>query len=721
MHWKRLLLENIGKHKRLDVEFTRGLIGIIGRNGSGKSTLLTSLYILLTNDWTRLFDKTKESYISDLGKGPSSITGWLEHQGKQVEIRRGISVGSYLLIDGKEVATAEKQINAAITELLCLNRKYLDNYVFIEQWAIRAPVVGTPESRAVVMQQLLDVAAADTLSKFLGEKAKDSRSLDNWLADVISQIASFKQKIPEIKTQGLAVVAEKKEAVRDILQPDEVRRLEGIVAKKETAEAINAQLEQTLLELPAATATLEAQTSFWKKSKEAASLAELEKPGVLADISSCNSKARQAAVRKVLMEAKEAFDRKARELESARSALAPPTWLPMEESLRAELKEVNERLAERLAETKSVKLKLDKSKELSNGKDVTCPVCGSVVKDPKAWRAKLKQEEKELADVVQTLRVKSVELTARIDACVAYTRQHQRLTDDLYKANQDADVARLKLEAAPKIDVAENQKELDRLDNRLHEIIKAMADVLLAAEKVSSAEHNVEHLTKQRDRLVKAYEGAPLQADVDRAKERLQAHYKASSAFAAADARGAELRKQLADVEKQLIEATQRQLLIEQQKAEIEPIEKSRQILKTLPRYLTGRYLRRLEQDPDKGINWCLERLDASFRVRVVEPLDFQILSDDFDPTKRHTATALSGGQQVALALAFRISAYLMQGSFGFLAFDEPTAGLDRQSLVEFRKTAARLAEMADAGGLQVLLITHEEGLAPAFSQVIGL
>jgi DNA repair exonuclease SbcCD ATPase subunit len=55
----------------------------------------------------------------------------------------------------------------------------------------------------------------------------------------------------------------------------------------------------------------------------------------------------------------------------------------------------------------------------------------------------------------------------------------------------------------------------------------------------------------------------------------------------------------------------------------------------------------------------------------------------------------------------------------GLLALDEPTAGLDVDSLEYFKSALSRLQELSRSAGLQVLLVTHDSGLAGLCDRVV--
>ena len=80
----------------------------------------------------------------------------------------------------------------------------------------------------------------------------------------------------------------------------------------------------------------------------------------------------------------------------------------------------------------------------------------------------------------------------------------------------------------------------------------------------------------------------------------------------------------------------------------------------------------------------------------------------------------LSGGQKIALAVAFRFAVYGMFASkLGLLSLDEPTAYLDNETIARFADTLDKVRGLARNLGLMVLVSTHEKSLEPCFDQAV--
>lgn len=134
-----------------------------------------------------------------------------------------------------------------------------------------------------------------------------------------------------------------------------------------------------------------------------------------------------------------------------------------------------------------------------------------------------------------------------------------------------------------------------------------------------------------------------------------------------------------------------------------------------LAKFVTHNRLQQLQI----GVNQMLELFGVEFRVAANEALSFTATFLDGTVTP---ATRLSGGQQVVLAIAFRASVNSMfAGEVGMLMLDEPTVYLDREHIGRFTVVLQRLRELSASKGLQIILITHEEELAPLFDEVISL
>ena len=91
-------------------------------------------------------------------------------------------------------------------------------------------------------------------------------------------------------------------------------------------------------------------------------------------------------------------------------------------------------------------------------------------------------------------------------------------------------------------------------------------------------------------------------------------------------------------------------------------------------------------------------------------------------PDPHPDASLLSGGQKVALAIAFRMAIYMcFGGELGLLSLDEPTAYLDDASIEHLGELLEKVGAVARNKGLQILMATHEKAIMPFLDTKIDL
>jgi ABC-type lipoprotein export system ATPase subunit len=175
------------------------------------------------------------------------------------------------------------------------------------------------------------------------------------------------------------------------------------------------------------------------------------------------------------------------------------------------------------------------------------------------------------------------------------------------------------------------------------------------------------------------------------------------------------LSKTIQDDEKALQKAQNEERTAGRLRRVMSHLDEVRDVFKLLPQVAAQACLDSITFD----INDVLDKFDAPFRVQSVDNLRFTL--------KKHSgvltpAERLSGGEKAVFALAFRIAVNSkFAGQLGLLCLDEPTAGLDEDNLGCLEVALERLRELSTSRGLQVVLITHENGLDGLFDRVIKL
>ena len=124
-------------------------------------------------------------------------------------------------------------------------------------------------------------------------------------------------------------------------------------------------------------------------------------------------------------------------------------------------------------------------------------------------------------------------------------------------------------------------------------------------------------------------------------------------------------------------------------------------------------------------VNSYLDQFNAPFVVEAEEEgFGFRCCFIDGRtmPDPHPDASLLSGGQKVALAIAFRMAIYMtFGGELGLLSLDEPTAYLDEASIEHLGELLQKVGEVARNKGLQILMATHEKAIMPFLDTKIDL
>ena len=100
---------------------------------------------------------------------------------------------------------------------------------------------------------------------------------------------------------------------------------------------------------------------------------------------------------------------------------------------------------------------------------------------------------------------------------------------------------------------------------------------------------------------------------------------------------------------------------------------------------------------------------------------DLSVMCNMKDGGER-TSKRLSGGQKAVLSICFRFAIYsLFAANFGFMVLDEPTAYLDGDRVTAVAQLLMQIRQYAKNTGMQLIVVTHEKDLIPAFDMTISL
>lgn len=431
----RLILNNFGLHRQLELELGPGINGIIGSNGSGKSTIVQALRFAITGG----YDKRSSSKLDNLRYGAD--TGWAEvqfsHAFTDVTIRRSVDRNSQKLDTDSETLTKVVDIDRYLTSLLGVNLKSLEANVFAYQGEIDAILDSTETERMREIQRTVGLDRSEEIYKLLGNeisKIQITVGLETQLQETSELLKSARMELEllqlqlqttETQIQALLPTKQRWDAIQQVMAESAARNackvnIDALQVELTNLQAaldtnINSQKAVDTLLLPLRTVAKEANVKLLAVEagkKLINTIAELTKQ--LAQIQAAKSAS------KVISEdeLKAASDKlveagaKLHRLSAYLSGKEARPKLPEELALEAKLAEVYQTLAsvgnefkaskkvEELAyELKSVEAKL---KLMAGG---VCPTCGS---ECKCKSESLEQArialEAEISDLIDTER-----------------------------------------------------------------------------------------------------------------------------------------------------------------------------------------------------------------------------------------------------------------------------------------------------------------------------
>lgn len=700
-------LENACQYELLEAVFQPGINAVTGPNGSGKSNLIKMIYASLTGDFSRNAGQKQDNIcdkIRDQPKGRSSIETRWEHGGTEFTLLRSLKPDRSELRAGEQVFTRVAEISQWLEELLGMDLRILDRYVFVDQGKMADFLTVAPAERERTFAVLCGTTHYERLWEELGKVLIGDEAVVN--AGPGADLTQLEERIGEARRALQQADAQQLEA-RGLLWPLAQRKE---VAKQIEQAAVNAQRRQSLAraidDLKQATASRHAWLTEDTRLKQQLSEAE-----VLAKELNAEAEVARAEVAK----AKQQFelrdhiqDVRKRLAEAEKTVAESPRGEgPADEAIAA----LDSQIEELNYETSRREEFIEKLEGQTEG---TCPMCGTEVTD---LPRKLRDAKRELAD---WHRQQQAACRERLDAIQLQKKIQRRQSAEGVVAHLNKDLAKLSVGS---LSATQEQIGLwsDAIGqagehaNLLAEIGKA---ALRADHELTAAMKRRQQLRKQRTELEDQLRGAPDSAvDLQSLRDQLEAQ----------DA----IREQLARMEGARLGVVEALARDEQQLAEQKVFRKQRNIARkwvAVVRELRGVFHRsalpRLiaDQATEQIVartNELLEQFDDPFHITSEAGLKLWAHKPGHEPMP---AERLSGGEQVVLSIAFRLAMNLLFAQqAGLLVLDEPTVFLDDDNLNYLADALGHLRRLSSSTGHQIIIITHEERLAGVFDHVVAL
>lgn len=169
MKIKRIKLVNFGSHELLESNTNDStIVGIIGKNGQGKSTILKAIEFAFRG----ILPDRIDSWIRT-GSDYAIVEVDFNIHGKDGEIVRrfGKSPRRYLKYDSEEVTRAT-DIDDKLEEIFDIDKRVLENAVFINQGEIHKLLFGSQAEREALFVRMLNLSFCDTIVSRIDTKSK---------------------------------------------------------------------------------------------------------------------------------------------------------------------------------------------------------------------------------------------------------------------------------------------------------------------------------------------------------------------------------------------------------------------------------------------------------------------------------------------------------------------------------------------------------------------
>ena len=766
MHLRRIELTNYRQHRKLDVDFSGNLIAVLGPNGCGKSNLIGAIQFALTGEQP--------------GFTKADLTTWGEKEGS---VRLFFTAGSrndefvvtrktngdVTLKVGDETIKQAKKVEEALREKAGLDKELIRQIVFVPQKGIDAILFDDPKNREVAFQRLIGIGNA-------------SRIYENMRTEIAAydKPQGFDEAIARSRLQ----LADQEAIAKKCREA--LAKYENAVKTLPSKESLEAEVDQCAGAQQAIAAYVRAEQALSDAQvQHESALAKLAGMGAVSEDEWQKFRNEHAELsaeldikRKELDECKESvrFLSRMKELADAltcaseRYGAATAELNDITGKYKTKIEDDNAEVERLGAEQVSAESELRSLRNLVNAasNDGTCPVCGAP--------ASQEDIEKHLKEQMEAAEQKAKEATERAkEARMAYdkrwaeeqgAREKEKREKNAYdiafaalQKAKDANVEGCEIDVLTQVvsykgqtpdDLPNIQKtqvhvqnRIDAINDRMSEISKSLSAIESTKRLAKEARDDVARFAAQIDLIEKnrrdcAEKIAGMGIDPESVKsgDEGSCDNALRKARANLDAYNGILRDmagtkgQLEAAEK-TIESTRRFIDDLVEKKELEDKVKSK--VDTLKRVRDWFHYREgpriMSQNVMKELTACvnsyLDQFCAPFVVEAEEEgFGFRCCFIDGRsmPDPHPDASLLSGGQKVALAIAFRMAIYMcFGGELGLLSLDEPTAYLDDASIEHLGELLQKVGEVARNKGLQILMATHEKAIMPFLDTKIDL
>jgi exonuclease SbcC len=725
---RRVELRNILSHENTTVEFPDGVVAIIGPNGAGKSSIVDSIYMALFMGAQPDVRGGKKEHIITRGASSGEIRVEVEIDGKRYLAIRRLHVSNpaeaaLYAVEGDSKRLRATSIDGVVSEisrLLGLGglsgselRKLAKSTIIALQGELTKIVdIGDAERREYILS-LLGLGYLERALDALKEVTRERRELEGaWkakyeylgkLKSTIEKLRgereSLQRQVAEIEKRVAELERSTSELESRVKLVDEylttVQRLEVALAARRIRE-----LEERVEELR--------EVEEWWRSESG----ELKR--LLREVERL-----RGDVARLSAEVSESL----REISAALGVeLSAPS-----DAERA-VRELRSRLEELEAYRSLYEVYTEKFKATG-----ACPLCGSRIENPEAFREHLETRLRELEEAARSLREKISSAESRLSALSERVARLQALREQLDR--EASELSRLVGRALALCEKHGITGDLEKCAERLTRLGEECSKLRAELDSLRKLYANTT-VVESPEELLKRLEGVSalgVQApgpDIESARrvageltrlrgELAREHEKKSRELGELRAKLERLRGQLDSASRQLEEYEAEVKRLERELAQLKKrVEAYELVEKFAEKYLgksgvIARELTRVARaELERKANSILSRL----MLRGIS------IGEGFELYVKHAGGLLpidnaSGGERVAIAIALRLAlAELAMGrSPTVLILDEPTVHLDEERRSQIFTIIGELGKSLR----QVIVVTHDEKVVDIADTVI--
>lgn len=702
----KLQLKNFAQHAERTIEFSTGVNGLVGRNGAGKSNAMSALSFALTG---RIPNSTKERKLRR-GESEGDVSLHFEHGGHVGVVTRQLHTSKSVLEFSGTTYRKSADIDKVLSGILGIPTDLLSTYVIVGQGEVSQVLFSQPSVRLAALMSLFGLDRFETIRSGLGDELRSVPEIRITAVeqDICSRIKQVKSQLEALSPRGTMPVSigDLRRSAADL----EVGYYAAVTAFNSWHHPQTGREALLLQKNEAESRLIDCNAKY-----DDATFQIREVDSALVDLESSSTAASQSLL---VINQSESTERQ------RQSLLSRVDQLSAEEESNPEPVMVECRdgpIADLHLELLPVEFEITRLRGFIKGFSAgSCPTCGT-------------------AEIISTDGSKtSIPLSISaanesLKSLVPFAENGRREVED-YTSTRSRDLA---CHLQWKLWKNGFDKRVDQVAEQLSILPAAVVasgseglrEIILKYKNLKSYSEGLHRLASSlrsykdiavfsvcsTSKDLERFGAEPLNPDEMLLKP-LQAARKTLEDRIADDVKTEALLRESADLDIQLAQYQTHKLEADRVNEHRAKCTLAYETLhrESLPAALAKRYFKSL----NKNWNELLSTLDVRFSVQIGDDTSIRVTFPDGEAPIED----LSGGERCCAALAF-IMAVNRQfaSSAGFLILDEPTYGLDadhRDKLLDLLKSARTYT---DSSGLQLMMITHEDGLRGGFNNLIDL